>query len=99
MLFRSLRATSNFRITDTGEDWVLGLSNRTLHAVGGRHAPDADATFRLERAALLAIVDGQATFADGIAAGSIEVTGDASAVDRIFTNLDTFLTNFPIVEP
>ena len=51
------------------------------------------------QAALLAIVDGQATFADGIAAGSIEVTGNASAVDRIFTNLDTFLTNFPIVEP
>ena len=94
-----LRATINFRITDTGEDWVLGLSNRTLPAVGGRPAPAADATFRLERAALLAIVDGQATFADGLASGSIEVTGDASAVDRIFTNLDTFLTNFPIVEP
>jgi len=94
-----LRATINLAITDTGEEWVLGLSNRTIHGVSGRQDPAADATLRLDRATLLAVVDRVVTVADGIAAGTIEVTGDPTASDRIFGNLDTFMSNFPIVEP
>jgi glyoxylase-like metal-dependent hydrolase (beta-lactamase superfamily II) len=94
-----LRATINLSITDTGEEWVLGLSNRTIHGVSGRQDPAADATLRLDRATLLAVVDRVVTVADGIAAGTIEVTGDPTASDRIFGNLDTFMSNFPIVEP
>ena len=94
-----LTATINFVVTDTGEEWVLGLSNRTLHAVAGRTAPDADLTLRLTRPVLLALADRDITVADALAAGTAEASGDPSAVDRIFANLDTFMTNFPIVEP
>ena len=94
-----LRVTINLDVTDTEETWVLGLSNRTLHAVTGRHDPSAEATLRLERATLLALVDQTLTVAAGIEAGTITVIGDTGAPDHIFTNLDTFMTNFPIVEP
>jgi alkyl sulfatase BDS1-like metallo-beta-lactamase superfamily hydrolase len=94
-----LRATINLDLPDVGEVWVLGLSNRTLHAVAGRHDPEADATLRLDRPTLLALVDQTLTVAGGVEAGTITVTGDPSAPDRIFANLDVFMTNFPIVEP
>ena len=94
-----LTATINFVVTDTGEEWVLGLSNRTLHAVAGRTAPDADLTLRLTRPVLLALADRDITVADAIAAGTATASGDPTAADRIFANLDTFMTNFPIVEP
>jgi len=94
-----LRATINLDLPDVGEVWVLGLSNRTLHAVAGRQDPDADATLRLDRPTLLALVDQTLTVAAGIEAGTITMTGDPSAPDRVFSNLDVFMTNFPIVEP
>ena len=56
-------------------------------------------TFRLTRAALLAVVGGDATFASAIADRTIAAEGDVAASDMIFANLDTFLTNFNLVEP
>jgi len=94
-----LRATINLDVGDTGEVWVLGLSNRTLHAVTGRQDPAADATLRLDRATLLALAERTLTVTTGIEGGAITADGDPTAADRIFTNLDTFMTNFPIVEP
>ena len=94
-----LQAELNITVTDTGEEWVLGLSNRTIHAVPGRRETGADASLRLARATLLALVDRTSTVADAVATGSIEATGDPAAGDRIFGHLDTFMTNFAIVEP
>ncbi|MFM7061623.1 MAG: alkyl/aryl-sulfatase, partial [Actinomycetes bacterium] len=94
-----LRATINLDVGDTGEVWVLGLSNRTLHAVTGRQDPAADATLRLDRATLLALAERTLTVTAGIEEGAITADGDPAAADRIFANLDTFMTNFPIVEP
>ncbi|MFM7618114.1 MAG: alkyl/aryl-sulfatase [Actinomycetes bacterium] len=94
-----LRVTINLDVTDTGEAWVLGLSNRTIHAVGGRRDPEAEATLRLDRATLLALTDQVVTIAEAVGSGAVIVAGDAAAPERIFANLDTFMTNFPIVEP
>ncbi len=44
-----VRRTINLRFTDVGEDWVLGLQNRAIHAIAGRHADDADVTVDLTR--------------------------------------------------
>jgi alkyl sulfatase BDS1-like metallo-beta-lactamase superfamily hydrolase len=88
-----MHLTLNFTFTDVDEMWVLGLSNRALHAVRGRHDEHAAATMRLTRAQLLAVIDGEGSW------DSVESTGDVAAADAIFGNLDTFISMFPLVEP
>jgi alkyl sulfatase BDS1-like metallo-beta-lactamase superfamily hydrolase len=89
----------NWTVTDLDERWVLGLSNRTLHAVQGRHDRDAAVGLTLARAALQDLVTGEATLADLVAAGTVTVDGDLAAAGAVFDHLDTFLTFFPVVTP
>lgn len=89
----------NFTFTDEAERWVLGLSNRTLYTVKGRHEPAAAASVTLTRARLLAIIGGGATLAEAIRSGDVKLDGDAAALGAIFGNLDTFQSGFAIVEP
>ena len=83
----------NFTFTDVDEDWVLGLSNRALHTVAGRHDDGAALTMRLTRAQLLAVIDGEGSFAE------VEHWGDLAAAEAIFGHIDTFMSMFPLVEP
>jgi alkyl sulfatase BDS1-like metallo-beta-lactamase superfamily hydrolase len=89
----------NFTFSDSDERWLLGLSNRTLYSVKGRHEPRAAATVTLTRARLLAIIGGEVTIADAIRAGDVKIAGDGAALGAIFGNLDTFQSGFAIVEP
>jgi alkyl sulfatase BDS1-like metallo-beta-lactamase superfamily hydrolase len=89
----------NFTVTDVGERWVLGLSNRALHAVPGRHDNAAAATFTLSRSVLLDLAEHSRSFADAVAAGDVVAVGDVSAAALIFDHLDVFMTNFNLVEP
>ena len=90
---------TNWAFTDTGEQWVLGISNRTLFAVPGRQDTDAAVTVTLARTTLLEVVAQGTTFMDELAAGRITVDGDAAALLTVFGNLDVFATGFAIVEP
>ena len=81
------------------ERWVLGLSNRTLFSVRGRHDEGAAVTVTIARALLLDIISQSTTFIDEIGKGTVTLDGDASALLTIFGNLDKFLTGFAIVEP
>ncbi|MBU6317890.1 MAG: hypothetical protein KGR47_15355, partial [Acidobacteria bacterium] len=83
----------NFTFTDVDEDWVLGLSNRALHTVADRHDDAAALTMRLTRSQLLAVIDGEGSFAD------VEHWGDLAAADAIFGHIDVFMSMFPLVEP
>lgn len=89
----------NWRFTDIGEDWILELSNRTLHATRSRLAPEAAVTLTLARSTLLSIVIQESTFVDAIQNGSIVLEGDAAALLEIFGNLDNWPSTFAIVEP
>ncbi len=89
----------NFTFTDLDQRWVLRLSNRALHAVGGRHDPDAAVTLRLTRRTLDEVAQGVRTLTEVVTAGDAEADGDVGAAEVIFGNLDVFMTNFPIVEP
>ena len=89
----------NWTFTDLNEKWVLGLSNRTLFHVQGRHESSAAATLTMERMTLVDIVTQQTTFMDQVNEGNITVDGDASALLTIFGNLDVFTPGFHIVEP
>ena len=92
-------AIINFRFSDIGEDWVLGLQNSVLRSSRGRLAADADVTLDMTRTLLLDIVGGQQKFVDAISSGAVTVDGDASALLKIFGHLDTFSFGFPMVEP
>jgi alkyl sulfatase BDS1-like metallo-beta-lactamase superfamily hydrolase len=93
----------NFTFTDVGEQWVLGLANRALHSVPGRHDPGAEVTITTTRPVLYKVIEGAVPFAEAIAAaiadGTVVAEGDVAAAERIFANLDTFLSNFHLVEP
>ncbi len=89
----------NWTFTDLDEKWVLGLSNRTLHHVKGRHDSAAAVTVTLKRMTLIDVVTQATTFMDQINEGNIQIDGDASALLTVFGNLDAFTPGFLIVEP
>lgn len=89
----------NWTFTDINEKWVLGLSNRTLFHVHGRHDSRAAVTVTLPRTILVAVVTQETTFMDEIQAGRITLDGDPAALLTIFGNLDTFTVGFNVVEP
>jgi len=92
-----LAATVNVTFTDLGEDWSVSLTNRTLSA-RPRHDDAAGATLRTTRAGLYALL-GDQTLAEVVAAGDIDLDGDPASAEAVFGHLDSFLSNFPIVEP
>lgn len=89
----------NWTFTDLNEKWVLGLSNRTLFHVQGRHEPTAEVTVTLKRTTLIDVVTQATTFMDEIQSGNISVEGDPAALLTVFGNIDTIVPGFKIVEP
>jgi alkyl sulfatase BDS1-like metallo-beta-lactamase superfamily hydrolase len=79
--------------------WVLGLSNRTMYSIQGRHDSKATATITISRELFLEVIAQVTTFMDELTAGTVTIEGDAAALLNIFGNLDTFATGFAIVEP
>lgn len=92
----------NLTFTDLDQQWVLGLEHRALHAVPGRHEPTAVCTLTGPKAVLHRVME-TAPFVQSVAAavadGALTVDGSVTAAEPLFANLDTFLTNFPLVEP
>lgn len=82
-----------------GERWVLELSNRTLHGIGGRHDPGADVSVVATKSALIALTADGADLDGLLADGDVSIDGDRSALETIIENLDTFMSMFAIVEP
>lgn len=94
-----LAVSVNLSFTDLGEDWVLRLSNRTLHGVRGRHDADAAVTFTLTKRVFQHVIEGGTTFAGAVAAGDATAVGDVAAAGTIFDHLDVFMNFFKLVEP
>ena len=89
----------NWDFTDTKEQWILGISNRTLYYTPSRHSDSAAASVRLARTTLIDVVTQSTTFPEQIEAGNITITGDAAALLEIFGHIDVFNMSFAIVEP
>jgi alkyl sulfatase BDS1-like metallo-beta-lactamase superfamily hydrolase len=79
--------------------WLLRLSNRAMSAIRSDRAVDANATLLLDRTTLYQLTEAQLDLASAVADGRATVDGDIAAAEVIFSSLDTFMTQFPIVEP
>ncbi|HKI73739.1 MAG TPA: alkyl sulfatase dimerization domain-containing protein, partial [Pseudomonadales bacterium] len=70
----------NWSFTDIDEQWILGLSNRTLYYTQGRHDAAASAAITMTRTTLIEVLSQQTTIADEISNGTIKLDGDAAAL-------------------
>ena len=89
----------NITIADTNETAVLFVANGSLSHSIGRHDEQANAGLSLDRSTLDDIILGTVTLPDSIAAGTVELTGNADAVHDLVSLLDTFEFWFNIVTP
>ena len=89
----------NWTFTDLDEKWILGLSNRTLYHISGRHDPEAAVSLTLTRSTLISVVTQAVSLDDALKEGTIAIEGDAGALLNVFGNLDTFYGGFNVIEP
>jgi alkyl sulfatase BDS1-like metallo-beta-lactamase superfamily hydrolase len=93
------RIVLNWTFTDTDERFVLNLENCALTYAAGAQAEGADAGFALARGTLDEMIAKQVSFADAVAAGRIEVSGDPRRLTELMALMDEFPRMFEIVEP
>ncbi len=86
-------------VTDRGEQWHVGVRHGTLHARKDLHRDDVDATVEATFDALLQVALSQASIDELVTAGSLQITGDPSALVTFASFLDRFSFWFPIVTP
>lgn len=86
-------------VTDVDEQWLVELSNRTLHYRCGRRAATVDVRLEMTLETLAAVVAGERTLAEAEAAGDLRAVGDLGAFAQIIDHLDVFYGGFAIVEP
>ncbi|MGA0893672.1 MAG: alkyl/aryl-sulfatase [Ilumatobacteraceae bacterium] len=94
-----LSVVVNLHVTDLGEVWVVGLSNRALRYRQAPPADDADAAATADHDTVCAIVAGELAIDAAIDEGRLVIEGSVEALLALFGHLDTFLGGFPIVEP
>jgi alkyl sulfatase BDS1-like metallo-beta-lactamase superfamily hydrolase len=82
---------------DTGETFVVELSNATLTTISGFKAPDADLTVTINRADLEPVMMQKATFASQAAAGRARFEGNPQVLQQLMASLDQFSPDFEIM--
>jgi len=87
----------NFITPDNGEKLVIEMSNGTLTNITGHTAPDADATFTIDRSDLLPVMMQQTTLAKQLREGKAQLTGSAMALARLKSTLVEFDPLFEIM--
>lgn len=92
-----LRFTLNFSTPDTGETYVIEMSSGTLTNIRGYLAENADASIRMNRSDLEAVIIGQVTLGQQLAAGNGQLEGDARVLQQLNSVLVTFDPGFEIM--
>ena len=88
----------DFDFTDVDGTWTMWVARGVLNARKGA-SPDAQATVRGPKGALVAVLL-QAGAGEALeATGKLVVDGDASALKSYGTLLDSFDADFPLVTP
>lgn len=87
----------NIELTDTKENYVLGVENSAIHYSKGRKLPSPNASIVISRADFNDVILGTATMEKQIVAGKAKLTGDAQKLAKFVSCLDTFEFWFNIV--
>jgi len=89
----------NFEFGDKDGRYLLELENGVLNHTAGRQADDADATIRVSRDTLNAIILQQTKLKDAIKSGDVKINGDQEKLEELVSYLDNFEFWFNIVTP
>jgi alkyl sulfatase BDS1-like metallo-beta-lactamase superfamily hydrolase len=87
----------NIELTDTKENYVLGVENSAIHYSKGRKLPSPDASIAISRADFNDVILGAATMEKQIVAGKAKLSGDPQKLAKFVSCLDTFEFWFNIV--
>jgi len=85
-----MQFTLNFETPDTGEKFVVEMSNGTLTTISGFLSDDADATLTINRKDLLPVMMQLTTFAGQLQAGKAKLTGDPAVLMKLGSTLVQF---------
>lgn len=88
-----------WRFSDTQRDYALTLKHGALTCSRTPHATAPHVTVTMTRGTLNRILNGETGFADAVRDGGIHLDGDAAAFTTMLGMLDSFKSNFNIVEP
>ena len=87
----------NLVTPDNGEKYVVEVSNSTLTSIKGFQDKNPELTITINRSDLEAVMAGQATFDDQIAAGKAKLAGDRKPYDQLKGILVRFTPDFEIM--
>ncbi len=86
-------------LTDRDEKHLITVENGVLIHEAGVSDPDAGATVRFARPALLMTLFAGVPAAGLVASGAIAIAGDAALYDALIGLIDPIVQNFPVVTP
>jgi alkyl sulfatase BDS1-like metallo-beta-lactamase superfamily hydrolase len=92
-----LAFTMNLITPDTGETFLVELSNATLNNLAGYTAEDADLTLTVNRADLERVMSGEATFDALLADGTATFEGDIGILGQLAALMVEFDPRFEIM--
>lgn len=90
--------TFNLKVSDTGEAYLVTVTNAVLHHEPCKTAASPDAAIEIERLALAQLALGEKTVEEAMADGA-KITGRPEALTELLGLLDVFDFWFNIVEP
>ena len=94
----ALAFTLAWQFSDSGECWLLELSNGALSSLQQDLAPAADLSITVDRPTLEALLQQRLTPQQAIREGRLRLAGDAPLLASFFGLLDRFAGNFPVVD-
>jgi alkyl sulfatase BDS1-like metallo-beta-lactamase superfamily hydrolase len=89
--------TINFLTPDTGQTYVIEMSSGTLTNIEGFLAQDPNATIRVNRSDLNAVIMGSATLAELLQTGRGTVQGDATVLTKLAAVVVNFAPSFEVM--
>ncbi len=89
----------NWKLTDTGEQYVTRLENSALTYISGKQDPQADASLAFTRATWDAVSVKELTLPKALQTGQIKISGSLPKLQALFGLLEDFPAQFEVVEP
>ncbi len=89
--------TINFITPDTDQTYAVEMSNGTLTNIEGFLAQNPDATIRIDRRELIAVIMGSATLAELLQTGRGTVEGDVSVLTKLAAVVVNFAPSFEVM--